>query len=307
MAKNGKKCPFLWRKSGRKSTRRRPGFHSDGELVKVYLHGNRSESARASAELMEKHIGMVMSIANRYFRKGEIPRKDLIQSGWLGFFTSLPYFNEDRASLTTYAPFWIMTEIINLIVAESFARSGVRIRHENIRRITHIRRAQAKLFCLGRNANDPHEILTCIRLEEGELAESTSLENIEDCLILMRKAVRLDKSISHNGESAALVNFLPADERGISSEDRIIIKNSSHVLRKHFVQLRPRQIEVLERRFGLNGYEEQTLQEISKVFGISREAVRQTEARAIRNLRISIKREAIAKGVNPFLNEDEEL
>jgi len=86
MAKNGKKCPFLWRKSGRKSTRRRPGFHSDGELVKVYLHGNRSESARASAELMEKHIGMVMSIANRYFRKGEIPRKDLIQSGWLGFF-----------------------------------------------------------------------------------------------------------------------------------------------------------------------------------------------------------------------------
>jgi RNA polymerase primary sigma factor len=234
----------------------------------------------AKRKLIESNLRLVMSITRNYTR-ADVPLLDLIQEGNLGLIRAVEKFDYKLGfKLSTYATWWIKQAI-----SRALAEQGRTIRlpvhvADQVRKVTKTRRL------LGQRLNrDPS-------LEEIALELGITAERVQELLDLVQDPVSLETPIGDGDSSVAdLIPDLSADQPETETADRA----RSTELFEALAKLQPRQRRVVIERFGLDGVRPRTLEEVGTSLGITRERVRQLEARALRELR------AVAPGLELYL------
>jgi len=224
----------------------------------------------AKRRLIESNLRLVMSIT-RHYTRADVPLLDLIQEGNLGLIRAIEKFDYKLGyKLSTYATWWIKQAI-----SRALAEQGRTIRlpvhvADQVRKVTKTRRL------LGQKLNrDPS-------VEEIAHEIGITPERVQDLLDLVQDPVSLETPIGEGDSSVAdLIPDLNADQPEEETADRA----RSTELLDALAKLQPRQRRVVVERFGLDGVRPRTLEEVGTNLGITRERVRQLEARALRELR----------------------
>lgn len=232
---------------------------------------NLADAKRAKERMIVCNLRLVVSIAKRYLNRG-MPLSDLIQEGTLGLIRACEKFDADRGfKFSTYATWWVRQAVSRSIADQS---RTIRLPVHLYDTITSIRRA-TKFLCteLGRPPT------------ESEIAEycDITLEKLRATRVNMQAALPLDSPLSGMDDGLCLSDIIESQDE--SPEDRV----ESSLLRddlEHVVNsLTPRERDIVRMRYGLDDGRAKTLEEIGRVFAVTKERVRQIETKALRKLR----------------------
>ncbi|MCI1545172.1 MAG: RNA polymerase sigma factor RpoD [Acetobacter indonesiensis] len=244
-----------------------------GEFRRVYATVARGErdSARAKKEMIEANLRLVISIAKKYTNRG-LQFLDLIQEGNIGLMKAVDKFEYRRGyKFSTYATWWIRQAITRSIADQ--ART-IRIPVHMIETINKlVRTSRQMLHEIGREP------------APEELAEKLGmpLEKVRKVLKIAKEPISLETPIGDE-EDSHLGDFIE-DKTAIIPLDAAIQTNLREATTRVLASLTPREERVLRMRFGIGMNTDHTLEEVGQQFNVTRERIRQIEAKALRKLK----------------------
>ncbi|UZP68383.1 RNA polymerase sigma factor RpoD [Desulfovibrio mangrovi] len=255
--------------------------HNVTDLEEVLWRIKRGNSAamRAKQELIRSNLRLVVSIAKKYTNRG-LQFLDLIQEGNIGLMKAVDKFEYQRGyKFSTYATWWIRQAITRAIADQ--ART-IRIPVHMIETINKLIRTSRYLVQeLGRDPT-PEEIAE--RMDYP-------IDKVKKVLKIAKEPISLETPIGDE-EDSSLGDFIE-DKKAVAPAEEVVNTKLGEQIASVLADLTPREEQVLRKRFGIGEKSDHTLEEVGKLFNVTRERIRQIEAKALRKLRHPVRSQTL--------------
>jgi RNA polymerase primary sigma factor len=232
------------------------------------------ELKRLREDMVRAHLRLVVTIAKKYRAYTSLDLLDLIQEGNVGLMRAVEKYNYRRGvKVSTYAVWWIRQAITRAMADQGHT---IRVPVHMTETARQVQRERHKLQ--RRHGREP-------RADEVAVGSGIAISQVERALTLVREPTSLDAPVGEDGDATLgdLIEALDAVSPHAVAEAAALRECIVEAL----AELTPREERILRMRFGIGGATEHTLAEISKTFGVTRERIRQIEAKALQKLRES--------------------